>query len=241
MSRIRPAGRASLPPTGHRRPRVPRQRCVAPASRRCRRSSIARRPTRLHLGGDLFVCLMVETTALGMAEDHGRGPGVLEHVGVDIPGEGSGLLRATVFPADREAPQAGVDGAVYQGGRNADEHVGMRRQGFHRCRDSFDLLQLDRQPMHLPISGDEPPHSPVLRISVRAGCPFSILADRIGKHSGGSAGSSGSGRPGGAAPRFACWSRAFPIRWNHLIGSNARLFNELEHYSRASRLGKCSR
>ncbi len=32
----------------------------------------------------------------------------------------------------------------------------------------------------------------------------------------------------------------FPIRWNHLIGSNALLINELEHYSRANRLGKCS-
>ncbi len=32
----------------------------------------------------------------------------------------------------------------------------------------------------------------------------------------------------------------FPIRWNHLIGTNAPFINELEHYSRANQLGKCS-
>lgn len=116
-------------------------------------------PRGLHLGGDLRVRLVVEPAALGMAEDHGRGAGILEHVGVDIPGEGAGCLRAAVFAPDRQGPEAGAEGALDEGRRNADEHVGMRRLGFHRCRDGFDLLQLRRQPMHLPISGNERPHS----------------------------------------------------------------------------------
>ena len=118
-----------------------------------------------------------------MAEDHGRGARVAKHVGVDIPGEGSGFLRTAVFSADRDKSQAGLDGAVDQGRRYADQHIGMEGRGLHRRCDHPDLIQLGRLPVHFPIPGNQRPHGLLLGKMSQVNWRLRGRRIRLGKYS----------------------------------------------------------
>ena len=54
------------------------------------------------LGADLGVLLAVVLAALGMADDREGRPGIGEHLGGDVAGEGAGFLGVAILPADRD-------------------------------------------------------------------------------------------------------------------------------------------
>ena len=119
-----------------------------------------------------------------MTGDHRRGTRVAEHVRVDVACKSSGLFRAAVFPTNRDDPSANLDGAINHAWRNPDDYVGVRRRGLHRCRNSLDLIELWCQTVHLPIPGDEKPHSLSFERPYLS-CRVSNSAGRVGKHSRG--------------------------------------------------------
>ncbi len=103
---------------------------VWPASRSARVSpmqTIAVRPGApggLRLGADLGVGFLVQGAPLGMADDHGAGAGVLEHLGGDVAGEGAGGFGMAILAADRDrraaAPARRRPRAASPAGRPSD-------------------------------------------------------------------------------------------------------------------------
>ena len=79
--------------------------------------------------------------ALGMADDDGHGPGILEHFGADIARIGAGNLRVAVLAADGHPPAGRRDGAGDQRGRRTDQEVGARRGRGRMGRQRLDLHQ----------------------------------------------------------------------------------------------------
>ena len=54
------------------------------------------------LGADLGVLFAVVLAALGMADDREGRPGIGEHLGRDVAGEGARLLGVAILPAHRD-------------------------------------------------------------------------------------------------------------------------------------------
>ena len=108
---------------------------------------------RFGLGADTVAGLPIRHAAFGMAQNHVRSAGILQHGGGDIPGMGAlGGLMA-ILPTQRHNPGASLGQGGDQRGGGADQHFRLQPSGAGGdC--SGQSLGLGGQPMHFPIAGD---------------------------------------------------------------------------------------
>jgi hypothetical protein len=104
------------------------------------------------------VGLTVMLSALRMSDDNRGGARTFQHFGADVARERACDFRVTVLSADGEAACGGLCRPRDQRRGQADQNVGGWRRGFHRGGNRLDLAELRRQPVHLPVSGDQRPH-----------------------------------------------------------------------------------
>ncbi len=110
------------------------------------------------LGGDLGVGFAIGSAAFGVADDHGGGAVIPQHLGADLAGEGARDLGVAILAADGQPALGRFDGAVDQGGWRADQDIDIEGRGPGRGGDRPDLAELRLQAVHLPVSGDQGAH-----------------------------------------------------------------------------------
>jgi hypothetical protein len=114
------------------------------------------------------VGLAMMLTAFRMSDDDGRGACISQHFGADVTGERTGDFRAAILPTDGDPAAGGLHRPRDQRRGQADQNVGEWRRGFHRGGNCFDFAELGRQPVHLPVTGDQRLHNgPSERITRR--------------------------------------------------------------------------
>jgi hypothetical protein len=119
----------------------------------------SRPPGRCCLRGYHRVSFPMMSPPLRVADVHRRRTRVLQHPGADVPGKRAGGFGVAVLAAEGNSARGGLHRAGQQGRRHTDQHVRRGRPGVNGCGDGLDLMELNRQPMHLPIPGDQGSHS----------------------------------------------------------------------------------
>jgi len=102
--------------------------------------------------------LVMMLAALRMADDDCGGTGAFQHFGADVSGERAGDFRAAILAADGDPARCGLHRPSDQRRGQADQNVGERRHTLRRGGNRLDFAELRRQPVHLPVSGDQKPH-----------------------------------------------------------------------------------
>ena len=114
------------------------------------------------------VGLAMMLAAFRMSDDDRGGARTFQHFGADVSGERAGDFRAAVLPADGDPAAGGLHRPRDQRRGQADQNVGEWRHGLNRGGNRLDFAELRRQPVHLPVSGDQGPHDgPSERITRR--------------------------------------------------------------------------
>ena len=95
----------------------------------------------------------------GMADDHGGGPEISQHLGRDVAGMGSRRLGMAILSSDRDARSQRDDGrAHHQRRRRTNQEVGptpdIADPGGHLAK----LRKRRPDAVHLPVPRDQRPH-----------------------------------------------------------------------------------
>jgi hypothetical protein len=116
------------------------------------------RGRRLHLGMHQRIGLAVVLPPLGMAQDHPGGAGIAQHRRRDIAGMRTLRRGVAVLSADGDGrAQQHMRHTEDLGERRADQQVAAEaRRGI--AEGTGDRARLRRQPVHLPVSGNQLAH-----------------------------------------------------------------------------------
>jgi hypothetical protein len=82
----------------------------------------SRAPCGLRFRTHLRIGLMMILPALGMADDHSRRAGILQHFGGDVAGEGPRGERVTILSADQNRRAAGCRRKAHNQRRRRTDH-----------------------------------------------------------------------------------------------------------------------
>ena len=115
------------------------------------------RQRRLGLGAHDRIGLAQPMPPLGVPDDHGLGPRILEHRRADRAGEGTLGLLVAVLPADDDPRPAQLLGHPRQHGRRREDaqRAGQRGARPELGEPASQRVGLGPQAMHLPIAEDD--------------------------------------------------------------------------------------
>src|SRR5262245_51801738 len=111
---------------------------------------------RLGLGADDGIGLAMPGATLRMAEDHRRAPGVLQHFGGNIAGEGARGRGMTILPSHRDPGAAEkLHNRPDEGGGRTHHDVAAEAHALQHIGKQPNLLELRGEPVHFPVSGHQ--------------------------------------------------------------------------------------
>ena len=106
------------------------------------------------LGVNRCIGLAMIAASFGMSDDHGRGPGIPQHLGGNIPGICARGLGVAVLATDRDARSLRLRSKAGDERRRRTDDKVDRGKGARTGNDFFQLRDRGFQPVHFPVCGN---------------------------------------------------------------------------------------